>query len=208
MIELMQKGGPMMWLILASSVAVVFLFLGKLLELHRAQIKSADFLKGIYNILNRRNIVEAVSICEDTPGPVAVIVRAAILHHDESKENIQHAIEEAGLAEVPRLERKLPLLATLAQLTPLMGLLGTVLGMMQVFVIMQAKAPLVHSGDLAAGMWQALICTAAGIAVAIVAYAGYNFLVTRVESLLLDMEKASIEILVFLTSRVQRKSNP
>lgn len=199
MIQLILKGGPMTWLILACSLVAATVFLKKLFDLHRAQIKWDDFLKGIFNILNRRNIVEAVSICEETPGPVASVVRTAILHHDEDADDIRQAIEEAGLAEVPRLERGLSLLATLAQITPLMGLLGTVLGMMQALLAIQAKAPLVHAGDLTAGLWQALISTAVGLAVAIPVYAGYNFLVSRVSSIVLDMERAAVEILAFLT---------
>ena len=202
---LLQKGGPVTWFILAISMVAGVIFFAKLIDLHRAQIKWRDFLQGIYNILNRQNIVEAVSICDETPGPVASIVRAAVLHHDEDRESIHRAIEETGLAEIPRLERHLTFLATFAQITPLLGLLGTVLGMMQALLVMQQKAPLVQSGDLMAGLWQALISTAAGLAVAIPVYAGYNLLVSRVESVVLDMENASGEILAFLTSKNAQK---
>jgi biopolymer transport protein ExbB len=205
MFELIQKGGPMMWVILATSFIAAVVFVKKLFELHRAQIRWSDFLKGIYNVLSRKNIVEAVSICEETPGPVASIVRAAILHHDEGPEGIRRAIEEAGLAEVPRLEKNLAMLATVAQIAPIMGLLGTVLGMIQTLLMIQQKAPLVHSGDLMGGLMQALIATAAGLAVAIPTYAGYNFLVSRVESIVLDMEQASAEILAFFTGTLRRK---
>jgi biopolymer transport protein ExbB len=187
-----------MWVILACSLVAAAIFLERFFHLHRAQIRSSDFLKGIYNILRRRNIVEAISICEETPGPVAHIVRAAILHYDESEENIRKAVQDAGVQEIPRLESNLNLLSTLAQIMPLLGLLGTVLGMMQTLMAIQNNAPLVHSGDLAAGLWQALISTAAGLAVAIPAYVGYNFLAGRVESILVDMERAAAEILNFL----------
>ena len=204
MLELMHKGGPVMWLIFAASFLGVAVFLAKLYDLHRAQIRSSDFLKGIYNILNRHNIVEAVSICEETPGPVASIVRAAILRHDEERPVIAQAIEEAGLTEVPRLERNLTVLATLAQVTPMLGLLGTVLGMIRVLLVIEQKAPLVHAGDVLGGLWQALLTAAAGLAVAIPAYAGYNFLVSRVESIVLDMERAAVDILAYLTSPARR----
>jgi biopolymer transport protein ExbB len=204
MLELMHKGGPIMWLIFAASFLGVVVFLAKLYDLHRAQIRSYDFLKGIYNILNRHNIVEAVSICEETPGPVASIVRAAILRHDEERPVIAQAIEEAGLAEVPRLERNLTVLATLAQITPILGLLGTVLGMIRVLQVIEQKAPLVHAGDVLGGLWQALLTAAAGLAVAIPAYAGYNFLVSRVESIVLDMERAALDILAYLTGPARR----
>ncbi|MBP7830259.1 MAG: MotA/TolQ/ExbB proton channel family protein [Kiritimatiellae bacterium] len=204
MLEIMQKGGPMMWLILVVSFIGAAVFLAKLYELHRAQIPSGDFLKGIFNILNRHNIVEAVSICEETPGPVASVVRAAILHHDEERPAIAQAIEETGLAEIPRLERRVALLATVAQLAPVMGLLGTVIGMIRVLLTIEQKAPLVHAGDVLGGLWQALLAAAAGLAVGIPAYAGYNFLVSRVESILLDMERAAADILTYLTGPGRR----
>jgi len=176
-------------------------FLERLFHFHRAQIKSADFLKGIFNILQRKNIVEAVSICEETPGPVAFIVKTAILHHEDDDREMGRAIQEAGLAEIPRLEKNMGLLATMAHVTPLLGLLGTVLGMMKILLVMQQNTPLVQAGDLAMGMWEALVSTAAGLAVAIPAYIAYNFLVGRIESIVLDMERASSEIMAFLSGQ-------
>ncbi len=201
MLELLNKGGPVMWVLAVTAVVAVMVFLERLFHLHRAQIKSDDFLKGIFNIVRRGNIAEAISICDETPGPVASIVRAAVLHYDEPKEEIQKAIEEAGLAEVPRLERNLNLLGTIAKISPLLGLLGTVLGMIQMFLSMQRHAPLLQAGDLGEGLWQALVTTATGLAIAIPAYAGYNFLIGRVETILLDMERISVNILAFLARK-------
>ena len=194
MIELGQQGGPMLGLILLVGLAAAAIFLERLYYLHRAQIKWRDFLLGIINILKRQNIAEAVSICEETPGPVAQLARAAILHHDEGPVRIRRAMEETGLVEMPRLESRLPLLATLAHLSPLLGLLGTVLGLMRMLLTIQQKAPLVHAGDLSAGLWQALLATAAGLAMSIPAYAGYNLLLARVASVSLDMERAAMEL--------------
>lgn len=197
--ELMLKGGLVMWLIEGLGGIAIVLFLERLFHLHRAQIRSADFLEGIFNVLRRRNIVEAVSICEETPGPVAHIARAGILQGDRGTEEIRQAIEGAGLSEIPRLERNMGVLATIAKITPLLGLLGTVLGMMQALLVIHQRAPLVQSGDLAEGLWMALITTAAGLAVSIPTYAAYNFLVTRIESILLDMEKSSMAVLTYLS---------
>lgn len=204
MLELINRGGPTMWVIGAISVLAMTIFLQRLFHLHRAQIKTGDFLSGIFTVLGRGNAVEAISICEETPGPVAQIVRAAILERGGGRDRIQQVMEEVGLAEIPRLEKNLLLLLTMAQIAPMAGLLGTVLGMMQVLMVIEAKAPLIHAGDLGGGLWQALISTAAGLAVAIPAYAGYNFLVGRVEAILLDMERAFAEVLVFLTSADQQ----
>ena len=98
------------------------------------------------------------------------------------------------MAEVPRLEEKLNLLATIAQLAPLLGLLGTVLGFIQTFNLMQKEGLYAHVSQLSTGVWQALVCAAAGLAVAIPAHAGYNYLVSRVNSIVLDMERAATDI--------------
>ncbi|RME96458.1 MAG: MotA/TolQ/ExbB proton channel family protein, partial [Verrucomicrobia bacterium] len=105
----------------------------------------------------------------------------------------------AGLIEVPRLEERLNLIATIAQIAPVLGLLGTVLGLIRVFYVVQQQGLAAPAGALAAGVWQGLVCTAAGLALAIPCYAAYNFLLARVNSIVLDMEKAATEILAMLT---------
>src|SRR5690349_10632214 len=192
--SLLLKGGPMLWLLLLTSAVAVAVFVERLLHCHRAQINSAEFLNGVRTVLKRDNVVEALSICDATPGPVARLVKTAILNRGQGRDRVREALEEAGLAEVPRLEEKLNLLATIAQLAPLLGLLGTMLGFIQTFINMKNFGVNAHVGDLADGIWKALICGAAGLAVAIPAHAGYNYLVSRVNSIVLDMERAATEI--------------
>src|SRR5215472_18336121 len=159
--SLLFKGGLMLWVILAASAAGIAVFIERVLHCHRAQINSAEFLNGVRTVLKRNNVVEALSICDATPGPVARLVKTAILNRDNGRERVREALEEAGLAEVPRLEEKLNLLATIAQIAPLLGLLGTVLGFMQTFGGMQQAGPYATIGDLSTGIWQALISAAA-----------------------------------------------
>lgn len=196
--ELMVKGGWIMWPIMACSVAAAGLFLERVFHLHRAQIKPDDFLNGIYTIVNRGNMAEAVSICDQTPGPVACMVRMALLHSDEPPVELKQTINKAGLGEIPRLEKNLGGLLTIAQITPLLGLLGTIIGLMRVFMVMEQNAPLAEIGDLAGGIWQALTTSAIGICVSIPAFAAYNFLLSRVENITLNMEYAAEEIYRFL----------
>src|SRR6266540_1973309 len=134
---LLSNGGPMAWLLLFMSAVVIVVFIERLLHYHRAQINSTEFLNGVRNVLKRDNVVEALSICDATPGPVARLVKTAILNRDNGRERIREALEEAGLAEVPRLEEKLNLMATITQIAPLLGLLGTVIGFMKTFMLMQ-----------------------------------------------------------------------
>lgn len=196
--ELMVKGGWIMWPIMGCSVAAASLFLERVFHLHRAQIKQEDFLNGIYTIVNRGNIAEAVSICDQTPGPVAHVVRIALLHADEKREDLKQTISKAGLAEIPRLEKNLGGLLTIAQITPMLGLLGTIVGLVHVFSSMEQNAPLAGIGDLSAGIWQALITSAVGICVSIPSFAGYNFLLSRVERITLGMDSAAEDIYHFL----------
>lgn len=198
MLELMVKGGWIMWPILICSITAAVLFIERVFHLHRAQIKQDDFLSGIYTIVNRGNTAEAVSICDQTPGPVAHIVRTGLLHADENPEELKQTITKAGLGEIPRLEKNLGGLLTIAQIAPLLGLMGTVVGLIDVFIGMEQNAPLAEIGDLSAGIWQALITTAVGLCVCIPAFAGYNFLLSRVERITLNMEYTAEEIYHFL----------
>ncbi|HZT23418.1 MAG TPA: MotA/TolQ/ExbB proton channel family protein [Verrucomicrobiae bacterium] len=199
---LLANGGPVIWLILLAAATALVVFVERVLFCHRAQINSTEFLNGVRNVLKRDNIVEAISICDATPGPVARIVKSAILNRDKGRERVREAVEETGLTEVPLLEERLNLLATIAQISPLLGLLGTVLGFIRIFMQLQSDGLYAHvSGpnSLAAGVWQALICAAAGIAVAIPAHAGYNYLVSRINKIVLDMERAAGEIVNIVT---------
>src|SRR2546421_10645365 len=134
---LLANGGPVLYVILLSSAVAIVVFIERFLHCHRAQINSTEFLNGVRTVLKRENVVEALSICDATPGPVARLVKTAILNRDNGRERVREALEEAGLAEVPRLEEKLNLLATIAQLAPLLGLLGTMLGFIQTFLLMK-----------------------------------------------------------------------
>src|SRR2546430_12158196 len=154
--EFLSLGGPVLLLILLTSAVAAVVFIERFLHCHRAQINSTEFLNGVRNVLKRDNIVEALSICDATPGPVARLVKTAILNRDNGRERVREALEEAGLAEVPRLEETLNLLATIAQLAPLLGLLGTVLGFIQIFSDMEKAGLYAHVGQLSAGIWKAL----------------------------------------------------
>ena len=192
----------MVWLILIAAAVALVVFVERALFCHRSQINSLEFLNGVRNVLKRDNVVEAISICDATPGPVARIVKTAILNRDKGRERVREAIEEAGLTEVPQLEERLNLLATIAQIAPLLGLLGTIIGFIRVFTQLQADGLYAHiSGEhsLAGGVWESLICAAAGIAVAIPAHAGYNYLVSRINKIVLDMERAAGEIVNIVT---------
>src|SRR6185369_197200 len=111
--KLLANGGPMLWVILFVGSVGIVVVIERFLHCHTAQINSTEFLNGVRTVLKRDNVVEAISICEATPGPIARVVKTAILHRDQERERLRETVQVAGDAEVPRLEEKLNLLATL-----------------------------------------------------------------------------------------------
>ena len=202
--DMIQKGGPVMWPILLCSILAFAIFMERVFHLHRARIDTVDFMGRIGATLKRNKIMEAIDMCNSTPGPIAEIMKAGILKYDKPRSEIREAIEDAGVHEVPRLEKNLGVLATIATISPLLGLLGTVTGMVKCFQVIQEKSTSLNPispGDLAGGIWEALIATVAGLIVAIPTYVAYNYLVSRVDNFVLEMEKAATELMNMLGTR-------
>jgi biopolymer transport protein ExbB len=196
------KGGPVMWPILLCSVYALGIILEKIWFLHKITIDTQDFLNKIIDKMKRHQIKEALKDCDETKGPVSGILKAGILKYDRSREQIKEAIQDASLYETPRLEKNLTALATIAHISPLLGLLGTVTGMVRCFQTIQFKTTSAHPvtpGDLAGGIWEALLTTVFGLIVAIPTFVAYNYLVSRVNGFILEMEKAATELVNFLT---------
>ena len=197
------KGGPMMWVLLALGLLTVLLALERVLFLHRGQIRATTFLEGIKNILAKRRLVEALTVCEETPGPVAAVVKAALLHAEADVATMRFHVQEAAIVEVPALERRLGSIATIAQVAPMVGLLGTVLGMATTFLAFEKDY--MSASALATGMWQALLCTAGGLMLALPAHVAHHFLSGRVRSIVRDVEWAGNEIMRYLQNDYRGK---
>jgi biopolymer transport protein ExbB len=204
MLELIQKGGPVMYPIILCSIIALAIMVERLYHLHKIKIDTRDFMNNIELSVKRNRIAEAINICDKTPGPIAHIVKSGILKHDRSRQEIRESIEDAGHQEIPGLEKHLSLLATIGHISPLLGLLGTVTGMVRAFQVIQEKTASfspVSPGDLAGGIWEALLTTVAGLIVAIPTIVAYNYLVNRVEEFVLDMERSATEIINLLSQR-------
>ena len=192
------KGGPVMWLLVLLGLAALVIFVERALFLHRAQIRSTEFLNGIKNLLQKDRLMEALTLSEETPGPVAKLVKAGLRHAGDDESTMRFAVQEAALAELPVLERRISALAAIAQIAPLFGLLGTLLGMIKTFWQFNQGGNYATPVMLAGGMWEALLTAAAGLAVAIPAHLGRHFLAGRVRVLVQDMEWSGNELMRFL----------
>ena len=194
----------MLWVLAALALVGLVLFVERVLFLHRGQIRAKSFVDGIKNILAKRRLVEALTVCEETPGPVAAVVKAALLQAGASADEMQIHVREAAIVELPALERRLGALAAIAQVAPLVGLLGSVLGMITTFVAFEQSGNYAMAGALSAGMWQALLAVAGSLMLAIPAHLAYHFLSSRVRAIVRDIEWSGNEIMKYLLTEYRQ----
>jgi biopolymer transport protein ExbB len=201
LLQIMIKGGPIMWPIALCSVLALAIILERLWYFYKTKVDTQQFLHNVLESMKHHDVKAAIGLCQKTRGAIGHILQAGITKHNKSRERIKEAIEEAASFEVPKLERYLSALATIAHISPLLGLLGTVTGLIRSFQGIEAKAAAfspVNPSDLAGGIWEALLTTVAGLMVAIPCYFLYNYLVSRVNAIILEMEKAATELVNFL----------
>jgi biopolymer transport protein ExbB len=201
--KLFREGGPVMWPLLIFSILGLVFIIERFIALRRAKINVNEFLAKIRKaLIANRSIKDAIKVCEDYRGPVPSIMKAGLLKYGEPKEDVEKTIENAALFEMGRLERNLVWLATIANVSPLLGFFGTVAGMIKSFDAL-AEAGLSNPGLVAAGISEALITTAAGLAVAIPAQLAYNFFMSKINKFVRDIE-ISTNMLIETFGEMQR----
>ena len=198
---LFVKGGPVMIPILLGSVLALGLFLERLWALRREQVIPASFRSRVRALVRSGRLSEAEVLCQENGSSLAVIIGAGLRETGKTRAEIKEAVNDVGRREVSHLERFVDFLGTIAAVEPLMGLLGTVTGLIGAFQRVEAQALKgsgVNPGDLAGGIWEALITTAAGLVVAIPTYLAYRYLQGRVDGLVVEMEEDSMELAVLI----------
>lgn len=191
-----------LFIIGACSILSFTVFIERLINLRRSEIDTNRFVIDMRKTIKEGNIIEAVGICENLGGTIANIVKAGLMKHSRGKEQIENSMEVAGLIEIARLEKNAKLLSIIAYITPLIGLLGTVLGFIQAFSEMRMSGLVdISASRIGEAMEYALVTTAAGLVVAIPSIIAYNYIVSRVEGFLLEIQTTSAEIVDLLTER-------
>lgn len=186
-----RQGGWVMWPLLIFSLIGLTIIIERFFALTRAKINVNEFLSKIRKaLLVNRNVKEAVKVCEQYRGPVASVMKAALLRYGHSREDIEKTVENAALYELDRLERGLGILASVANVAPMLGFFGTVVGMIASFDAL-AEAGLSNPGAVASGISVALITTATGLLIAIPVQLAYNYFTTRINRFVRDIETAS-----------------
>lgn len=198
------SGGPVFWMLVALAVAAVVIFFERFFELRRVQIDWQDFVKGVINVLGGGNAEEALAICEDTAVPVASVVATAIRHRDAGARVLREAVDSQGRAEISRLDRRLAALAIIGQISPLIGLLGTIIGFIKTVLLINSQE-LVARADLLNSSMEALLSAALGLCVAIPVAVMYGVLRVRMERIIVEMEAAASQITGYIATREAKK---
>ncbi len=200
MFELFFKGGFLMYPIFFCSLLAMAIFFERMFYLKSIKTSTRKFSNRISDLIRKGNINFAITACRKNYSPISQIILAALLKYGSSREEIKEAIEDTANQELSLLEKNLPILATVGNIAPLLGLLGTVFGMIKGFQVISAMG-VGNPEALAGAISEALLTTAFGLSVAIPTIVAYNYLVNRVERQIKEMEAMSVEILELLSNK-------
>ena len=202
--DLFQAGGWLMWVLLGLGGFVVFIFAERFISIRKATQLDMNFMNRIRDYISDGRIDAALDACRRTDTPIARMVEKGIERIGRPMSDVQTAIENAANLEVAKLEKGLPYLSMISGGAPMIGFLGTVIGMVQAFMAMEGAGGVVDMSVLAGGMYIAMLTTVAGLIVGIPAYFGYNYLVARIERLIFRMEANSIAFMDILNQPVRK----
>jgi biopolymer transport protein ExbB len=199
----LARGGVIMIPIGICSLVGLAVFLERFWFLRQERIIPGDFLKKFYNLIEKKKYSEAIVLCQENGSPIAMVLSVGVKHINQPRSIVRESIEDTGRHESAHLERYINVIGIVASISPLLGLLGTVTGMIRVFqkVVTSAKFGAVDPSRLASGIWEALLTTAAGLAVGIPALVGYRYLLSKVQTLALEMEKSSLKFIEIISNK-------
>ena len=203
LIQMALKGGWLMLPLFILSIVTIYLFAQKWWAIKKASKIDENFMKDIRDYIHDGKIKAALALCEKTDTPISRLIEKGIERIGRPLSDIQTAVENMGNVEVARLEKGLPMLATIAGGAPMIGFLGTVMGMVQAFYNMAAAGNNIDITLLSGGIYTAMVTTVAGLIVGIMAYFGYNFLTSQVSDLVFKMQNNTIEFMDLLHEPVK-----
>ncbi|MBQ3174569.1 MAG: MotA/TolQ/ExbB proton channel family protein [Bacteroidales bacterium] len=203
LIEMAFKGGWLMIPLFLLSVVTIYLFAQKWWAIKKASKIDENFMKEIRDHIHEGKIKAALALCQQTDTPISRLIEKGIERIGRPLSDIQTAVENMGNVEVARLEKGLPMLATIAGGAPMIGFLGTVMGMVQAFYNMAQAGNNIDITLLSGGIYTAMVTTVAGLIVGIMAYFGYNFLTSQVSDLVFKMQNNTIEFMDLLHEPVK-----
>ena len=206
LLSVLLKGGWLMLPIFLSSIVAVAIIIDRYIVLRKSRMNVPAFLVKIRGILKKKDLSGAIQYCSEEKSPAANIIKKGLRKHNLGRDRVKEVIESAGRQEINKLERGLSILATISGVAPLLGFLGTVTGMISAFMRIEDLQGVANPSDLAGGIWEALLTTAFGLAVGIIALSFYNYLVAAVNKLVLDMEVITNDIIDIIDEPAKGKA--
>ena len=206
MIEYAMTGGPVMVPIALCSLIALATFLERMWTLRREKVVPGSFTSELVELVRQQRWGDAKALCRKWDVAASRVVEVALEVRSHSRSDIKERLEEVGRREAAELESYIPVLGTIAAIAPLLGLLGTVGGMILTFQVIETQGNVTNVGDLAGGISQALVTTFAGLSVGIPAVMANRYLLARVDNLLLDLEELSLGVLDLLTMSADEES--
>ena len=194
LLKIIAQGGWLMIPILLFSIMAVVLIVNKFIDLNRFKTKADHVMYEIKALIAGNKKEKAIKLCEETKGAVPIVLKEGLLHSHLEKDGIESYMEAAGSEQVHRMEKNMSTLATIAGVAPLTGFLGTVTGMISAFMEIERLGGNVNANVLAGGIWEALMTTATGLAVGIIAYLFYNFFTARINHMAFEIESNAKEL--------------
>ncbi len=204
-LQLAAKGGWLMLVLLALSIVAIYIFGKKWWMIRKAGTIDKNFMKNINDMIHDGKVKSAISLCQRYDSPIARLIEEGVGRMGRPLQDIQTAVENVGNVEVARLEKGLPMLATIAGGAPMIGFLGTVMGMIQAFFNMANAGNNIDITLLSGGIYTAMVTTVGGLIVGILAYFGYNYLTSRISDLVFVMESNTIELMDILNDGPDRR---
>ncbi len=205
---LIERGGPLVWALLGLAFIGSVCIVERLFFFHRARINVSKLLVGLSAHVKRRAFAEALHEAARAPGPVARVAHAALLRHYLSRSDLRDVVQEAGQLELPPIEKNIRVILGVTLLSPLVGMLGTLLGMMDTFQQVSDQGSFSGSVELTAGIYMALITSVMGLAVAVPMYLFYLYFLGRAKRLVHRIERAGIEMVHLIADAREQDANP
>lgn len=206
-LEIFRLGGPMMIPLAALAFIGGIIFLERLLYLHKGQIKAVEFVSGIKAALKKRRTLEAITICDESFGPVPRVVKSALINSEESREVMIHAVGASAANEFALIDRRVASIALIAKIAPLAGLIGTIIALLQIFVVMGESGSYATAAEFSTSIYNALLTTAFGLLISLLGWLGYSFLNSRVRALAHDIDWSANSILLFIMRGMPENEN-
>lgn len=201
-LNIFQMGGAMMIPLAVIAFIAIIIFLERFFYLHKGQISAVEFVDGIKAVLKKHRLLEAITICDESVGPVPRVVKVALLNCEQSDEIMSQSVNAAALNEFALIDRRVASVALIAKIAPLMGLMGTILSLLQIFYTMSKSGDYATVSQFSTYIYSALLSTAFGLLIAICGWVAYSFLNSRVRALAHDIDWAANDIMLFIIRKM------